>query len=69
MASTTVMNYYVSNTHTEVSVDASHIGLGAFMAQREEYSSEPRIVAYASRALTPVERRYSQIEREALAII
>ena len=46
---------------TEVSVDASPVGLGAILAQREDDSTEPRIVAYESRALTPVERRYSQI--------
>ena len=65
----TVMNYYDPNMRTEVSVDASPVGLGAILAQREDDSTEPRIVAYASRALTPVERRYSQIEREALAIV
>ena len=69
MTSTTVMNYYDPNMRTEVSVDASPVGLGAILAQREDDSTEPRIVAYAGRALTPVEMRYSQIEREALAIV
>ena len=49
--------------------DASPVSLGAILAQREDDSTEPRIIAHASRALTPVEMRYSQIEREALAIV
>ena len=69
MTRTTVMNYYDPNMRTEVSVDASPVGLGAILAQRQDGSADPRIAAYASRALTPVERRYSQIEREALAIV
>ena len=69
MTSTTVMNYSDPGMRTEVSVDASHVGVEAILAQHEDESTEPRIVAYSRRALTPVERRYSQIEREALAIV
>ncbi len=49
------MNYYDPNMRTEVSVDASPVRLGTILAQREYDSTEPRILAYASRALTPVE--------------
>ena len=38
-------------------------------AQREHNSSNYHIVAYASRALTPVKRRYSQTDIEGLALI
>ena len=69
MTSTTVMNYYDPNLRTKVSVDASPVGPVAIQAQREDNSTEPRIVAYASRVLTPVESRYYEIEREALAIV
>ena len=69
MTSTTVMSYFDPSMQTEVSVDASPVGLGAILAQRKDDTSEPHVVAYASRAPTPVERRCSQIEREALAIV
>ena len=48
-------------------VDASPYGLGAILTQKQK-SGEFRPVAYASRTLTPVERRYSQTEREALGV-
>lgn len=62
----TVMGYYKTQQETEVIVDASPVGLGAILAQRGDGQFRP--VTYVSRALTPVEQRYSQTEREALAI-
>ena len=47
-------------------MDASPVGLGALLAQVD--AKGQTIVAYASRSLTPTEQRYSQTEREALAI-
>jgi hypothetical protein len=46
-----------------VRVDVSPIGLGTILLQDND-----NVVCYASRALTPVESRYSQTEREALAV-
>ena len=69
MTSITVMSYFDPSMQTEVSVDASPVGLGAILAQRKYDISETHVVAYASRALTPVETRYSQIETESLAIV
>lgn len=50
------------NKPVKLSVDASQNGLGAVLLQ------DDLSVAYASRALTDTERKYAQIEKEALAI-
>ena len=65
-----VMSYFDIHKGTELSVDASPVGVSAILAQRDPgTSTPPHIIAYASRALTPTERRYSQTEKEALAIV
>ena len=48
-----------------MSADASPYGLGAVLRQRTNGTLRPE--AYASRAFTPTEQRYSQIENVALA--
>ena len=47
--------------------DATPVGLGAVLVQ--EKNGESRAVCYASRSLSQVERRYSQTEKEALALV
>lgn len=42
--------------------------MGAILIQIDKHNF-PRIIAYASRTLTPVEQRYYQTEREALGIV
>ncbi|XP_062556644.1 uncharacterized protein K02A2.6-like [Armigeres subalbatus] len=53
---------------TEVYVDASPVGLGAVLAQRDE-SNVPRVICFASKGLTSAERVYPQTQREALAVV
>lgn len=57
-----VLGYYDPSKKLKLSVDASSVGLGATLIQEE------RPIAYASRALTEVQTRYSQVEKELLAI-
>lgn len=62
------MAYFNQDTETPVIVDASSLGLGAIMSQKQSDRTH-KPVYYASRALSDVERRYSQTVREALAIV
>ncbi len=61
------LGFFDVNAKTQVIADASPYGLGAVLVQIQ--NNEPRVITYASRSLTPVERRYSQTEREALALV
>ncbi|KAF7664139.1 hypothetical protein LDENG_00188000 [Lucifuga dentata] len=56
------------NLPTVVSTDASDYGLGALLTQIHPDHSE-RTVAFASRKLTPAERKYSTVEKEALGCV
>ncbi|XP_074629575.1 uncharacterized protein LOC141887198 [Acropora palmata] len=58
--------YYEVGVETEVIVDAISVGRGAMLTQKKRDSHRP--VTYISRSLSPVEQRYSQTKREALAI-
>ena len=59
--------YFDKNANTKVIADASPVGLGAVLTQ--EQAGGPVIICYASRGLSDCERRYSQTEKEALALV
>lgn len=70
LTSDTVMAYFDRNKATELITDASPWGLSAILAQRTPGCEDDRkIVAFVSRSLSAVEQRYSQTEKEALAIV
>ena len=58
-----VLRYYSVTDPVTLQCDASYLGLGATLLQ----FGQP--VAFASRALSPVEQRYAQIEKEMLSIV
>ena len=62
----TVLTLYDPLANTKISADASSFGLGAVLLEQSKDSWKP--VAYASRSMSPTERRYAQIEKEALAV-
>ncbi|XP_028408174.1 uncharacterized protein K02A2.6-like [Dendronephthya gigantea] len=68
IASDCTMAFYDPNRPTTLTVDASPVGLGAVLSQTQVNGQE-RCIAYASRSLSPVETRYSQTEKEALAAV
>lgn len=63
VSGTPILRYYNVQEEVTLQCDASQSGLGAALMQK----GQP--VAYASRALTPTETRYAQIEKELLAIV
>jgi hypothetical protein len=57
-------------SYFNINLDASPIGLGAILVQVNPMDEDDvRIIAYASRSLSDVERRYSQLEKECLAMV
>ena len=60
---TPVLRYCNLDEEVTLQGDASQTGLGAALLQK----GQP--VAYASRALTPAQTRYAQIEKELLSIV
>ena len=57
---------YDPSVCTKVTADCSSYGLGAVLSQKSEGGTwHP--VAYASRSLSSTEKRYEQVEKEALA--
>ena len=59
----TTLRYFDSRKPVVIQVDASQKGLGAALLQ------DGRPVAFTSKALTPTEQRYANIEREMLACV
>ena len=68
LLSTETLAYFDPKASTVVVVDASPVGVGAVISQMQP-DGTMRPISYASRSLSPVEQRHSQIERECLAIL
>jgi hypothetical protein len=60
--------HYEPQRPIKLECDASPYGLGASLTQVMDDNTE-RPIAYASRSLTKTEKHYSQIDKEALALV
>ncbi|XP_053608362.2 uncharacterized protein K02A2.6-like [Plodia interpunctella] len=67
LVSSEVLAHYSPDLPLLLTTDASSVGVGAVISHVTPGGERP--IAYASRALNTAEKSYSQIEREALAII
>ena len=64
------LSYFRADWDTEVTVDASPVGLAGVLAQiNPKNPKERKVILYKSRKLSEVEQRYSQVEKEALAVV
>lgn len=68
LASEQVLAFYDPQLPIRIDTDASSVGLGVVMSHVYPDGSE-RPIEFHSRTLTEAERRYSQIEKEALSIV
>ena len=59
--------YFDVNAKTQVIADASPVGFGAVLVQKQ--GEDYKIICYASRSLSDIERRYSQAQKEALGLV
>ena len=69
LSSAQCMAYFDTKKDTYITVGASPVGISAILSQKTKGQDDDKVVSYASRALTQVERRYSQTEKEALSIV
>ncbi len=63
LANAPVTAYFNPEQTTEISVDASPVGLGAILAQVDPTTKVRRTIAYASRSLITTEQRIRRTER------
>ncbi|XP_053967933.1 uncharacterized protein K02A2.6-like [Anastrepha ludens] len=66
--SDSMLTHYNPNLPLKVAADASNRGIGAFICHVFPDGSE-KVIQHASKVLTDAEQKYSQIEKEALALV
>ena len=69
LAAAPVLAHYQQEKPLVLTADASPYGVAAVLSHPDPQTGADRPIAFASRSLTAAERNYSQLDREALAII
>ena len=69
LSSQSCVGYYDPEKETTVYTDASPFGISAVIIQNTPNKGDHKLISYSSRALSPTEQRYSQIEKECLGIV
>jgi len=71
LSSDQVLIHYSLQLPLTLTVDASSYGVGAILSHQVKHQGKmvERPIQYASRTMSQTERRYSQLDREALAVI
>ncbi|KAL8608118.1 hypothetical protein ACOMHN_016573 [Nucella lapillus] len=67
LASRPVLAHYSPDRETLIAADASNMGIGAVLYQKQEDGTR-RPICYISRSLSDAEKNYAVIEKEALAV-
>ena len=67
LRSDTIQAYFDLQAEHDLQVNGCPLGLAATLTQRKPGEKVWQVVQYASRILTDIEKRYGQIELEALA--
>lgn len=68
LAQLPTLSFFDPQKRTRLIADASPVALGAVLLQFDE-KNDPRVISFASKSLSEVERRYSQTEKESLALV
>ena len=69
LTSQSCLGYFDQSKEITVYTDASPVGISAIIVQNTPTKQDHKLISYSSRSLTSTEQRYSQIERECLAIV
>ncbi|KAG1937621.1 gag-pol fusion protein [Pimephales promelas] len=69
LKSAEVLVHYFSDSELVLACDASPYGVGAVLSQRRKGESMEKPLGFMSRTLTSAEKRYSQLDKEGLAVI